>query len=439
MKAINLQSRSLENIWTIFLTAAIPFIGVLGASLIPYTLRLPLMTVTFVFAIITFMFSDIRIRLNIPNITFFLLITYIAVSIFFTIDKESTLTLLFFYICCFPMLFLKLPDATLKRIISICYIVSTVIAISIVISVPISNCMDRYFWFIVNPTRSPITSQALARELSLGAYSGFAREMGEAAFIVNVGISISLSKFFTNHKLTKTQFSVLALQIVALLLPGKRTYLFASLICFLLFFIFSRINGKFFKFCVIILLGTTVILLLMMFIPQTATAINKLLDSENMGRLGGRSFLWKHIYSMIDEYWLFGAGFGSYNQYAFSHGLLVNNAMWKYNAHNCYLQILGELGIIGLSLFITFIISSLFISAKALRTANNNGDKAQIGAMYFSLFNQLLMTIYSFTSNPIYTKQILFIWLFTTGIALNIRNRQNPANTKLTRRSSYEI
>ena len=141
----------------------------------------------------------------------------------------------------------------------------------------------------------------------------------------------------------------------------------------------------------------------------------------------------------IDEYWLFGAGFGSYNQYAFSHGLLVNNAMWKYNAHNCYLQILGELGIIGLSLFITFIISSLFISAKALRTANNNGDKAQIGAMYFSLFNQLLMTIYSFTSNPIYTKQILFIWLFTTGIALNIRNRQNPANTKLTRRSSYEI
>ena len=238
MKAINLQSRSLENIWTIFLTAAIPFIGVLGASLIPYTLRLPLMTVTFVFAIITFMFSDIRIRLNIPNITFFLLITYIAVSIFFTIDKESTLTLLFFYICCFPMLFLKLPDATLKRIISICYIVSTVIAISIVISVPISNCMDRYFWFIVNPTRSPITSQALARELSLGAYSGFAREMGEAAFIVNVGISISLSKFFTNHKLTKTQFSVLALQIVALLLTGKRTYLFAGLICFLLFFIF---------------------------------------------------------------------------------------------------------------------------------------------------------------------------------------------------------
>ena len=299
MKAINLQSRSLENIWTIFLTAAIPFIGVLGASLIPYTLRLPLMTVTFVFAIITFMFSDIKIRLNIPNITFFLLITYIAVSIFFTIDKESTLTLLFFYICCFPMLFLKLPDATLKRIISICYIVSTVIAISIVISVPISNCMDRYFWFIVNPTRSPITSQALARELSLGAYSGFAREMGEAAFIVNVGISISLSKFFTNHKLTKTQFSVLALQIVALLLTGKRTYLFAGLICFLLFFIFSRINGKFFKFCVIILLGTTVILLLMMFIPQTATAINKLLDSENMGRLGGRSFLWKHIYSMI--------------------------------------------------------------------------------------------------------------------------------------------
>lgn len=287
--------------------------------------------------------------------------------------------------------------------------------------------MNTYFWFIVNPTRSPATSEFIANELSRGSYSGFAREMGEAAFIMNIGIAVSYSKFFSNHKFTKKQFVVVAIQLVALMLTGKRTYLFASLICFLLFFLFSRVKGKFFKLSVILLFGSIAVFLLMMFIPQTSSAITKLLDSENVENIGGRAYLWKHVYNMINEYWQFGAGFGAYNIYAYQHGLLVNGEMWNYNAHNCYLQIFGELGIIGLTLFVAFIVSSLAISIKALR--NEKENKINIATLYFSLYIQIMMAIYALTGNPLYTKQILFMWLFSVGIALNVRNSQKTVRS----------
>ena len=45
--------------------------------------------------------------------------------------------------------------------------------------------MLKYFWFIINPNHSEQVAQAIQNELSIGAYSGFAREKGEAAYIMN--------------------------------------------------------------------------------------------------------------------------------------------------------------------------------------------------------------------------------------------------------------
>ena len=63
--------------------------------------------------------------------------------------------------------------------------------------------MLKYFWFIVNPNHSVQVAQTIQNELSIGAYSGFAREKGEAAYIMNVGIALLLSKYFSSQKLKK--------------------------------------------------------------------------------------------------------------------------------------------------------------------------------------------------------------------------------------------
>lgn len=50
---------------------------------------------------------------------------------------------------------------------------------------------------------------------------------------------------------------------------------------------------------------------------------------------------------MGEKYPVFGAGFGSYNQFAYDNGLRVGGDRWNFNGHNCYFQIAVELGIVG--------------------------------------------------------------------------------------------
>ena len=67
MTKFNSVSISLRSLWTIFITLAIPLIGVCGASLIPYMLRTPLMYLTLALTLIVFVFTDTKIRLSAPN------------------------------------------------------------------------------------------------------------------------------------------------------------------------------------------------------------------------------------------------------------------------------------------------------------------------------------------------------------------------------------
>lgn len=67
--------------------------------------------------------------------------------------------------------------------------------------------MTKYFWFIVNPGRSVEVTKAINKELAIGSFSGFAREKAEAAYIVNVGIAVSFSRYFSNGKLEKKTHS----------------------------------------------------------------------------------------------------------------------------------------------------------------------------------------------------------------------------------------
>ena len=414
---------SLRDLWHMFLVFAVPFIGVTGVSLIPYMLRLPMMYLTFALSIIVFMFSGARITLSAPKIIFFLLLFMIGISVLYSIDKNQTVQFALIYLCCFPMLFIDMPEKYTDAILKICYIIAAVIALSILISVPVKDCMDRYFWFIVNPKRSPEVSEAISRELMFGSHSGFAREKGDAAFILNIGIAVSFSKYFSQGKLKLPDLAVLCAMMLALLLTGKRTYFVVSLIGFVLLMFFSKMKGKVFKLVAIVIIASVTVFLVMLFIPDTAVTINKFMDAENMEKLGGRSSLWKHLYAMIEQYWVFGSGFGTYNRFAFLNGLRTYGRMWTYNAHNCYLQILGELGVIGLALLILFMITSLFISVKALKTAHRDGYGHR-NQLYFSLYTQVMMIVYAMTGNPIYTKQMLFMWLFSIGISLRVYEKQ---------------
>lgn len=421
-----------------FFIVAMPIICVGGVSLIPHKLRLPLIYMTGIILLAAFVFGRKKVKLNSVNVSGILLLCYLFIQLTYSYDQQATLDFFIIYACATTLLFIDLPLNNIEKIITVMYVFCIVIAISIIISVPIKNCMLTYFNFIVNPNNTPSVRQAILNELSIGSYSGFAREKGEAAFIMNIGLAISFSKFFTEGKLNKKDIVAFLLMFSALILTSKRTMLTVSLICFVVFMIVSKIKGKFFKFACIVLVAVFVLFFILMFMPDFANVFNRFMDKENMESMGSRDLLWIYMEMMLSKYWLFGAGFASYNEFAYDNGFRNYKERWDYHGHNSYYQALSETGIIGFTIIIAFLLFALLKTIKYIRTGNLTNSQMKI--IFFSLYVQIMVDFYAITGNPFYTNQIIFMLFFAIGIMLYVgMSTEDKARTKIsTRGIGYE-
>ncbi len=422
---------NINDLLNLILIAAIPLICVSGVTLVPYMLRTPLIYMVGILSLLTFVFSGTKIRMNAVNISAFFLVAFIAIQILYSLDKESTFQLMLIYACAFTVLFIDMPVDKIQKTISVIYVFCIIIAFSIIISLLINNSMLNYFSFIVNPNHSEAVNTAIKKELANGAYSGFAREKGEAAYIMNVGIAVSFSKYFSAGKLGKKDLAFLIVMICALVLTGKRTLFLIPIICFVVFMFISHIKGKFFKFACIAMVAVFAVFFALMYVPQFANLFNRFMDEENVDTMGNRDVLWQYLNMMIASYWKLGCGFGSYNQYAYNKGLRVYGEKWTYNGHNSYLQGFGELGIIGSLFFIIMIVSALVLTYKMIKENTENKNIQRI--TMFSMYIQLMMIIYAITGNPTYTKQMIFIYSFAVGVTLCIQRRSVQSGGKFNR------
>lgn len=423
MKFLDKSKINLKELWLLFITFAIPLVGVGGASALPYRLRIPLIYSIGIALVLAFVLTDIKISFNPPNLIFATLLTYIGITMPFSLHQETTMSLFLIYLSCFPLLFLNLSLDNTQKIVSVIYIFCLVIAISIFISVPIDQCMNRFFWFIVNPSRAANVAAKMQKQLNLGGFAGFAVDIGEAAFIMNSGVAISFADYFAKGHFTKKNLLSTLAFLVALTLTGKRTYFIVAIICFFAFMIVSRVKGKIFKISATLLLAIVAVFFIVMFIPSMANIFYRLADVENISDMGGRDSLWKYVYMMIDEFPVFGGGFGAYNEYAYVHGMRTYDQRWDYNAHNSYLQVLGELGVVGFSLVILFMVTTLIITIRLIRKLSAREDK-NVNLLYYSMYIQIMTMVYSLTGNPLYTKQYILTWIFAIGVMLNLYGRE---------------
>ncbi len=419
----------LSELWHVFLMITLPVICVGGASLFPYKLRLPLIYLTGILSLAIFVFGGKKIKFNAVSMSMFLLIVFLTIQLLYSYDSTATLNLLILYACAFTLLFIDIPENVIHKIITIMYVFCIVIAFSIIISIFIDNCMLTYFKFIVNPNNTPSVNEAIKNELSIGSYSGFAREKGEAAFIMNIGLAIAFSKFFSGDKFKKTDALFLILLISALILTSKRTMFLIPVICFAVFMVVSKIKGKAFKIYIIAIATVIALFFIFMFLPDFANLFYRFMDTDNMETLGSRDSLWKYMAMMASKYWMFGAGFGSYNEFAYDNGLRVYGEKWTYHGHNSYYQGFCELGVVGGCLFIVFIASALFTTFKYIKSGRF--DSKQRSILFFALYIQLMITVYAITGNPIYTRQMVFSLFFATGIVLCIGKENKVESDKL--------
>lgn len=404
----------LSVLWQLYLEVALPIICVGGATMIPYTLRFPLLCLMGVLFLLVVALDRKTLYFHAPSATMMLLLAYMLVQILYSYDRASTLNMLVTYACASSLLFLDIDEECMHRIVRNMQLICIIIACSILLSSLIDNCMLKYFSWIVNPGGSSSVTEAIRKELASGAYSGFAREKGEAAMIMNIGIAISYSRYFADGRLKKGNAVALLLCMVALMLTGKRMMFFIAAANFVILMLISKANGKIFKLAGIGLMALLVLAIIFMFIPALGNVLYRFLDADNLQSMGNRDSLWVYLAMMLKEYWLFGAGFGSYNAFAYDHGLRVYNAKWSYHGHNSYYQGVCELGIVGSLPYLAFLASSLMKSIRSIRCEAFLQDAKQL--LYFACYIQLMYVIYALTGNPAYTGQYIVQLFFATGM-----------------------
>ena len=234
--------------------------------------------------------------------------------------------------------------------------------------------------------------------------------------------SISSMYFFTKYLNTrqKKDFIYFILSFIALLLTAKRAHILITFfVCFLT--AFKTISGKFSKkifYSINSIIAVIVIFFIATsFIPELGTFIERFSESSSAGDLlNGRENLYNLCISLWEKNVFFGNGWGAFSYY-FNLKYANTNYIVNYaDAHNIYLQLLCEVGLINMIIIVGLFIYSFMKTRKMLFL--NKGSKR---ILLFTYAYQLMFLIYGLSGNPLYDIQCYSIYFIVIGIVLSLK------------------
>lgn len=281
-----------------------------------------------------------------------------------------------------------------------------------------------FFWVFIASMYLELISPSLFRSvfpfLSLGknlvvrsvdgiAIAGLAFEKADAAFLCNMGIGVLFAKIFTRGLNPKF---IIQLGIVfgALMMTGKRTLFLIPLVSIVAFALFFSRSHRVAKAMAVLLAVFVCLAVTYTFVPQVSLVFERFL-ADNGDPLSGREVFWTYAMEMFRSSPLLGEGFLSFNAYVNSRGFLYYGEPWQFQAHNVYLQLLAELGIVGLLLFVSMLAILIFGLG---RSAKKDPNIFNLTAFYWAV----LIAIYSMTGNTIYYACQLMVFAVVVTIYL---------------------
>ena len=235
-------------------------------------------------------------------------------------------------------------------------------------------------------------------------------------------LSIAIIYFFalaiTKKEKKYILYTIFAL--IAILFNAKRgPLLFSAMSCCVLYLWYnkSKIASKVFKGGIIVILGIIIALILSLFVPQILTVVKRFEDGIATGNiLNGRQDFYELAKEMWEQNKLLGNGWGSFS-YNFQTKIYnVGYGVEYMDAHNVYLQLLCEVGILG---FLFYIVIMFFALKITLSLIHKSKDSQTTKQLCFSLGYQIFFLLYCFTGNPLYDIQCYAIYFICIGIAIS--------------------
>ena len=219
---------------------------------------------------------------------------------------------------------------------------------------------------------------------------------------------------------------------LGLLLTGKRGPLLAVVLALLIVYLTTNklLNRKkLFRVFAGLIFIFALIMVAYYKIPQVQSTINRfIVESSDINSFssGRVDYFYVNAISMFLEKPLFGNGwrFFRHNIEHYSGGIIGTN-----DAHNIFLELLADTGIIGLTIFICFFAMSIFVTYTTIKkiTGSYSSNAHEVLYLKKAFVYQLFFLMYGLSGNSLYDEQC-YIPYFVCCIAgytynLQFRNR----------------
>lgn len=269
-------------------------------------------------------------------------------------------------------------DST-EKLFNCIRVIALIEMVTVFISVAYKDFIPKTLGFLYPPGRLLTVNKELRR----GIYSGYLAEKAQAAYIMCIGLAVNLSRLRDEYGRINKRMAIEAILLfAAIMMTGKRMLLLIAFVFVLLAILHNQSRTVILSTIGTLALIAIGIAVLVYFVPAAAVTFDRFLNTENYSTIGGRETMWKWALQMFRQKPIFGYGYGTYQSVS---GM-------PYNAHNGYLQILAEMGIVGMILFMLILLPALIRAFFNLKHEHSSKN-------YLVLFILLLTMLYAVTGN----------------------------------------
>lgn len=328
-------------------------------------------------------------------------------------------------VLCGALIILAIPYMKwdLDRVLKIIYTIGLIVALCLIID----NVTGLFRTTLIGLYTDTVREHKLRSATGGGIFSNPAMAgcyivSGLAAYITHLKNS--------RKKRTVLEWAIIILFAVSFVLMRKRGFLISAVTAILIIWVlrqFARRNASLTVQRIIRRIATIVLALMVgvllynrfnLFRNALDGFVGKLFSEDDT--YSGRTSLYFLALRLFSESPLIGIGWGNYR--TFTMGIFHSFSVNTFDAHNVYLQLLCETGIVGLLTYLASVMISLFRSIKMRRYISEQSTVSE-NLCDFALFLQLFYILYSISGNPLYDYQFLITYF--VGVAISLKTATN--------------
>lgn len=332
---------------------------------------------------------------------------------------EFDINIVYYFLLILLIVCMRHSENWVKSFVEFMYWISLLHAVATLIFAVSPSLFD---WYTSHFLAHDYYVEAMAR-YQKGTISGLCVNYGANAGILAMGTGIAIVKFMWPSESAngKRPWIPVLIRLAGLLFTGKRSPVLLMVVAIAVIYIFiekGKTNSKVFKITLIGIVAVSAVYVGAMFIPQLQVLVGRLMDSDDWSTLGGRTELYEIAMNMWEQNPIFGQGWNAYKLVsANSIGKVYASQYARMQTHNVYLQLLSEVGIIGMLAFVMIFSYPLLKTFSKTRAYGLNEFLNYIEKKYLLsvIYMLLFFMLYGMTGNPLYDAYMYFLAFICCG------------------------